>query len=85
MRDCYGCVQKPMRDCYYIQFQNKYGGKFIAKSDDQVVTSASTYKSLISAIIRKRLQRNKLIFTYIHPKGAICVYRVSSESYSRSY
>ena len=67
-----------MKTLSYIQLQNKYGGKFIAKSDDQVVTSASTYKSLISKIIRKRLQRNKLIFAYIHPKGAICVYRVSS-------
>lgn len=68
-----------MRPFSYIQLQEKYGGKFIAKSNGQVVASGSTYKSLINKIVKKHLKRNKLTFAYIHPKGAICVYRVSSE------
>jgi hypothetical protein len=63
----------------YIQLQEKYGGKFIAKSNGEVAAFASTYKSLIVKITKKHLNRINLTFAYIHPKGAICVYSISSK------
>lgn len=68
-----------MKTLSYIQLQERYGGKFIARSNGQVVASGPTYKSLISKIAQKHLKRDNLTFAYIHPKGAICVYRVSSD------
>ena len=66
-----------MKTSSYIQLQEKYGGKFIAKSNSKVTAYDSTYKSLISKIAKRHLKRDNLIFAYIHPKGAICVYTVS--------
>lgn len=68
-----------MKILSYIQLQEKYGGKFIAKSNGHVAVFAQTYKSLIAKINKKHLKRASLTFAYIHPKGAICVYRVSSK------
>ena len=68
-----------MKTLSYIQLQEKYGGKFIARSNGQVLAWGATYKSLITKIVRRHLKRNILTFAYIHPKGAICVYRVSSK------
>lgn len=67
-----------MKILSYIQLQEKYGGKFIAKSNGQIAAFASTYKSLITKIAKKHLKRSNLTFAYIHPKGAICVYRIPS-------
>lgn len=62
----------------YIQLQEKFGGKFIARSNGHVVAIGSTYKSLLNKIAKKHLRRDKLTIAYIHPKGALCVYRISS-------
>lgn len=67
-----------MKSLSYVQLQEKYSGKFIAKSNGHVVASGPTYKSLINKIAKKHLERNKLTFAYIHPNGAICVYKISS-------
>lgn len=66
-----------MKPLSYIQLQERYGGKFIARSNSQIVAWGSTYKSLISKLNKKHISRNNLIFAYIHPKGTICVYRIS--------
>lgn len=68
-----------MKPLSYIQLQERYGGKFIAKSNGEVIAVGTTYRDLINTITNKHLNRAKLTFAYIHPRGAICVYRISSE------
>ncbi|MEW6619895.1 MAG: DUF5678 domain-containing protein [bacterium] len=63
-----------MRRKDYIQLQRKYGGNFIATMNDQIVAVAKTQKELTYKITEKKLKRKDVIYEYIEPKGAICVY-----------
>ena len=58
----------------YIQLQEKYSVIFIATMNEQVVAVAKTHKELTRAITEKKLKRKDIIYEYIEPKGAICVY-----------
>jgi len=58
----------------YIQIQEKYGGKFIATLNEQVVAAAKSHKELTRQITKKKLKRSSVTYEYIEPKGAICVY-----------
>lgn len=66
-----------MKTVSYIQLQEKYGGKFVAKANGNVVVFGATYKSLIDKLTKKHLRRENLTFAFIHPKGVICEYRIS--------
>jgi len=61
----------------YIHLQERYGGRFIAQRNSKVVASGPTYRTLIQALEKKRLKRQGLVFSYIHPKNAVCIYCVS--------
>lgn len=61
----------------YSQLQEKYGGKFIAKINHRVIASAKTSKSLWRKISSK-IGDPKVAIEYIEPKGAICIYGISS-------
>ena len=58
----------------YAKLQRRYGGKFIARRDGEVLASATTYRALLSAINKRQLDRRLLIIGYISPKDAICIY-----------
>ncbi|MFH1562049.1 MAG: DUF5678 domain-containing protein [Nitrospirota bacterium] len=58
----------------YIQLQEKYGGNFIARVEDQVVATGTTSKEMIEEVTRKNVDQSNLVFEYIEPKGTICVY-----------
>lgn len=60
----------------YVQLQEKYGGKFIAKLDKRVIAAAKTSKTLWNKV-RKRIGNPNLIIEYIEPKEAICIYGIS--------
>ena len=66
-----------MNPQFYTQLQKRYGGKFIARLNGQVIASAKTSRSLFNKII-SRLGNRKLIIEYIEPKGAICTYGIPS-------
>ncbi len=58
----------------YIQLQEKFGGKFIARINSHVIASAKTSKALCDKV-RNQIGRNpKMMIEYIEPKGAICIY-----------
>ena len=67
-----------MNHASYMRLQNRYGGRFIAQRDGKVEASGPTYQALINAIKKKRLKRQGLVFSYIHPKHAVCIYYISS-------
>ena len=67
-----------MNRASYIRLQERYGGRFIAQRDGKVVAHGATYRSLIKSLGKKRLKREGLVFSYINPKHAVCIYYVSS-------
>ena len=58
----------------YEKLQPRYGGKFIAREDGKVLASGTTYRALLQAIRKRRLDRQALIVGYVPPKKAICIY-----------
>jgi hypothetical protein len=56
-----------------IKFQQKYGGKYIARKGNKVILSAKTFNYLVKKIKINHLTAKNFIFTYIPPKGAICI------------
>lgn len=64
-----------MRSMSYLQLQKKYGGKFIAKVDKEVIASAKTSKSLWNKV-RDKIGTPEMFIEYIEPKGAICIYGI---------
>ena len=58
----------------YAKLQRRYGGKFIAREDGKVLASGVTYRALLQAIRKQKLNRQSLIVGYVPPKKAICIY-----------
>ena len=63
----------------YAKLQRRYGGKFIAREDGKVLASGDTYRKLLQAIRKRRLNRQELIVGYVPPKKAICIYRLHAD------
>lgn len=63
-----------MKVIAYAKLQRRYGGKFIARQDSKVLASGTTYRRLLQAIRKHRLNRQRLIVGYVPPKNAICIY-----------
>ncbi len=63
-----------MRAISYAKLQRRYGGQFIARQDGKVLASGTTYRRLLQAIRKRRLNRRRLIVGYVPPKDAICIY-----------
>ena len=61
----------------YYQLQKKFGGKFIAKLNNRVIASSKTSKVLWDKV-KKYIGNPHLVIEYIEPKGAICIYGISS-------
>ena len=58
----------------YAKLQRRYGGQFIARQDGTVLASGTTYRQLLHAISKRRLNRQQLIVGYVPPQDAICIY-----------
>lgn len=58
----------------YAKLQRRYGGKFVARQDGNVLASATTYRGLLQAIRKRHLNRQELIAGYVPPKDTICIY-----------
>ena len=58
----------------YAKLQRRYGGRFIARTNGKVLASGQTYRKLLQAIRKQRLDRRALIVGYVPPKDAICIY-----------
>lgn len=70
-----------MKSNPYIQLQEKYGGKFVATVNGKVVVSAKTMKNLFQKMKKDEITYDeKVVIGHILPKGAICVYRISTKN-----
>lgn len=63
-----------MRAVSYAKLQRRYGGQFIARENGKVLASGTTYRQLLLAISKRRLNRQRLIVGYVPPEDAICIY-----------
>jgi len=61
----------------YAKLQRRDGGRFIARRNGSVLASGPTYRTLLQAIAKRRLDRADLIIGYVPPKDAICLYRLA--------
>lgn len=61
----------------YAQLQEKFGGRFIAKVNSHVIASAKTSRALWNKV-RDKIGRPDLTILYIAPKGAVCIFGIST-------
>ena len=59
----------------HMQFQDKFGGKFVARRNDKIVASSPTMKGLFTRLKKDHIPHTKnIVIARIPPKGATCVY-----------
>ena len=63
-----------MTEVDYKKLQQRYGGLFIARRDEDVVVSATTYDELADGLERMRTRVDDLVIEYVEPIGMISVY-----------
>ncbi len=58
----------------HAQFQEKYGGKFVATRDGQVVATGDTHGELVTALEAAGVETREVVFEYVRPQGQIRAY-----------
>ncbi|MBI4546376.1 MAG: hypothetical protein HY707_00225 [Ignavibacteriae bacterium] len=58
----------------YTALQQKYGGRYIARRDGDVIANAETYDELIDRLENEGAQWEELIIEYVEPVNIVCVY-----------
>ena len=59
----------------YAKIQEKYGGKFAAMREDQVIESADTHGELVQKLKEKGLDSKDLVFEFIRRKDRIYIWQ----------
>jgi len=63
-----------MAEVDYAQLQERYGGKYIAHRNGEVISSAETYDDLMDQLEESTVVWKDLIIAYIEPTNTVCVY-----------
>lgn len=63
-----------MTEVDYAELQQRYGGRYVARCDDEVVASAETYDEPSEQLESAAMVWDDLIIEYVEPPGVICVY-----------
>jgi Family of unknown function (DUF5678) len=58
----------------YIQLQERYGGRYIARRDDEVIASAETYDALSGQLDGMAVDWGTLVIEYVEPAWSVRVY-----------
>lgn len=58
----------------YALLQHRYGGKYVARRDGEVIASAETYDNLIDQLEKPETDWADLVIEYIEPANIVCVY-----------
>jgi len=63
-----------MPEVDYVQLQQRYGGRYIACRDSEVIASAETYDELSDQLEKAKVDWDKVIIEYVEPANIVCVY-----------
>lgn len=63
-----------MAEIDYALLQQRYGGRFVARRDGEVVASADTYDELSDQLEEAVVEWAGLIIEYVEPLNSIGVY-----------
>ena len=64
-----------MADFDYVDLQQKYGGRYVALQDGQVLASADTYDDLLDQLEHlPQIDWDRVIIEYIEPDRSVSVY-----------
>jgi hypothetical protein len=58
----------------YISLQQRYGGRYIARRDEQVIADAASYDELIDNLENAMIDWSKIIIEYVEPANIVCIY-----------
>jgi hypothetical protein len=62
-----------MSDIDYVQLQQRFGGRSIARCDGEVVASAETYDTLSDRLDSMSVPWETLVIEYIEPVSSVCL------------
>ena len=63
-----------MPEAQYTLLQEKYGGRYVACRNAEVIASAETYDELTDNLESLEMDLAQLIIEYIEPVNSVCVY-----------
>ena len=63
-----------MAEVDYAQLQQRYGGRYVARRDSEVITSADTYDELCDQLEKAAVDWSELVIEYVEPANIVCVY-----------
>jgi hypothetical protein len=63
-----------MTEVDYASLQERYGGRYVARHNGEVIASAETYNELSDQLEEAAVQWAELIIEYVEPRDSIRVY-----------
>ena len=69
-----------MLELDYQKLQERYGGRFVARREGQVIASAETYDELSNQLQGAETNWVGLVIEYVEPADKVSVYRISPPS-----
>lgn len=63
-----------MAEVDYAQLQQRYGGRYVARRNGDVIASAETYDELTDQLEGAAIEWDKLVIEYVEPADIVCVY-----------
>jgi hypothetical protein len=63
-----------MTEVDYASLQERYGGRYVARRNGEVIASAETYNELSDQLEEAAVQWAELIIEYVEPRDSIRVY-----------
>ena len=63
-----------MAEIDYAELQQRYGGRYVARRDGEVIASAETYDELSEQLEEAAVEWSQLLIEYVEPANITCVY-----------
>lgn len=63
-----------MVDLDYVQLQQHYGGRYVARRNSDIIASAETYDELSEQLEGSVVDWDELIIEYVEPSDTVCAY-----------
>lgn len=63
-----------MADVSYATLQQRYGGRYVARRDGEVIADAGTYDELTDQLEKTVTDWSDIVIEYVEPANIVCVY-----------
>ncbi len=63
-----------MAEVDYALLQQRYGGRYVARRDGEVIASGDTYDELSDQLEKAVVDWGEIIIEYVEPANIVCVY-----------